>query len=84
MSRNVLLYTAARLALVVAIATVLVIAGVPAVVAVLIALVVGLALSLVLFRGLRARVATDVAAAVDRRREERDRLRQALRGDDVA
>jgi hypothetical protein len=79
--RAMISYTAARIGLLVAIAAVLILLRVPALVAILIALVVSLGLSLVLFRGMRARLDEELAAARARRREERARLREALRGD---
>ncbi len=82
MSRDLLVYTLLRLGLVVLIAGVLIVIGVPAVVAVLIGIVVAFALSLVLFRGLRARLDAELEQARVRRRAERDRLRTALRGDE--
>ena len=82
-ARAALRYTAARLALLVLIAGVLILLGVPALVAILIGLVLSLGLSLVLFRGLRATLDAELAAARARRRTERARLRQALRGEDV-
>ena len=83
MSRDLLVYTLLRLAMLVVIAAGLMAVGVPALVAVLIGLVVAFALSLVLFRGLRARLDDDLAEARTRRRAERDRLRTALRGDET-
>jgi uncharacterized membrane protein len=74
-------YTLARVGLLVLIAAVLILVGVPALVAILIALVASLGLSLVLFRGLRADLDEELAAARARRRSERARLRQALRGE---
>lgn len=79
--RDVALYSAARLALVAVLALILVLAGVPLLVAVLLALVVALPLSMVLLRSLRIRVNTGMAAAGARRRSERDRLRNQLRGE---
>jgi Protein of unknown function (DUF4229) len=82
MGRLLAVYTLLRLALVVLIAGTLIAVDVPAVVAVLIALVAGFGLSLVLFRGLRARVDAELAAAMARRRAERERLRRALHDDE--
>ena len=81
LARDVGLYSAARLVLVAVLALILVLAGVPLLVAVLLALVVALPLSMVLFRSLRARVNAGMAAAGERRRSERDRLRNQLRGE---
>jgi len=82
MARLFLLYTALRLLVVALIAGVLVAIRVPAAVAVLVGLVLGFGLSLVLFRGLRGRLEAALAAAGERRRAERERLRRALRGDE--
>lgn len=79
LARDVALYSAARLALVAVMASLLVLAGVPLLVSILFALVVALPLSMVLLRSLRARVTTGLAAARARRRSERDRLRTQLR-----
>lgn len=79
-ARDVALYTAARLALVAVLSLLLVLAGVPLLVSVVLALVVALPLSLVLLRSLRARVTAGMHAARDRRRSERARLRDQLRG----
>ncbi|HKR52627.1 MAG TPA: DUF4229 domain-containing protein [Pseudonocardiaceae bacterium] len=81
LARAVALYSLARLALVVAVALLLVLAGVPLLVSILLALVVALPLSMVVFRSLRVQVATGLAAAGERRREERARLRSQLRGE---
>ncbi|MDQ4020090.1 MAG: DUF4229 domain-containing protein [Actinomycetota bacterium] len=81
LARDVALYSAARLALVAVLALILVLAGVPLLVAVLLALVVALPLSMVLLRSLRIRVNVGMAAAGARRRAERGRLRNQLRGE---
>ena len=80
LTRDVALYSAARLALVAVMALLLVLAGVPLLVSILFALVVALPLSMVLMRSLRVRVNAGMAAAGARRRSERDRLRNQLRG----
>jgi hypothetical protein len=77
----VVLYTLARLALLAVVAGVLVLAGVPFVIAVLVGLVMALPLSMVLFRGLRARLDAALAEARERRAAERAALRARLRGD---
>lgn len=77
---DVVRYTAARLALVATLAVLLVLAGVPLLVSLLLALVVALPLSLVILRSLRARVTAGLLAASARRRTERARLRDQLRG----
>jgi hypothetical protein len=58
----------------------LVLAGVPLVVSVLLAVVVALPLSMMVLGSLRGRVNAGLALAGQRRRAERDRLRQQLRG----
>lgn len=78
--RDVVLYSAARLVMVGGLAVGLVLFGVPLLVAVLLALVVTLPLSFVLLAPLRVRVATGLAAVGARRRAERARLRDQLRG----
>lgn len=82
LARDIVLYSVVRLALVALLAALLVLAGVPLLVSVLLALVVSLPLSWVLLRPLRLRVAAGLSAAGARRRAERDRLREQLRGGD--
>ncbi len=84
LAATVALYTVARLALVAFVTAVLLLAGVPLVIALLVALIVALPLSMVLFRGVRARLDGAVAAARDRRAREREALRAGLRGDTPA
>jgi hypothetical protein len=79
---SVALYSLARLGLLAVIALVLVLAGVPALIAVLVALIVALPLSMVLFRGLRARLDEALAVTRQRRSVEREALRARLRGDE--
>ncbi|HEU0087266.1 MAG TPA: DUF4229 domain-containing protein [Pseudonocardiaceae bacterium] len=79
--RDVAAYSLARLGLVGLLTLLLVLAGVPLLVAALLALVVALPLSLVLMRSLRLRVAAGLHAARARRRVERARLRDQLRGE---
>lgn len=80
--RDVVLYTVARLAMVVAAALLLVLAGVPVLVSILLALVVALPLSMLLLGSLRTRVNAGLAMWGARRRAERDQLRRQLRGDE--
>ena len=77
----VLLYVGARLLLVALIAGVLVALGMPVLVALLVGIVASLPLSVLLFRGLRARLARETEAATATRRTQRERLRAELRGD---
>jgi len=76
-------YTLARLAIVVAVAGLLVLAGVPLLLALLIGVVAALPLSMLLLRGLRKRMDAGVAAVQERRTAQREVLRARLRGDDV-
>jgi hypothetical protein len=82
LARDLLCYSAARLALVSVTALVLVFAGVPLLVSILLAVVVALPLSMVLLGSLRVRVNAGLAAVSQRRRAERDWLRQQLRGEE--
>jgi hypothetical protein len=79
---TVALYALARLGLVAAVAAGLVLAGVPLALAVLVGLIVALPLSMVLFRGLRARLDAALAQVQQRRSAEREALRARLRGSD--
>ena len=78
------LYALARLGLVAITAGVLAALGVPLVIAVLAGLLVAMPLSMVLFRGLRARLDAALAVSLSRRRAERSALRARLRGEDGA
>ena len=88
LARDVAVYSAARLLLVVALTAavlgVAAVAGVggPLVVAVLLALVLALPLSRLLLGSLRRRVDRGVAEVGAARRAERERLRARLRGDE--
>lgn len=75
------LYTLARLVVVALVAGLLTLAGVPFLLGVLIGLIVALPLSMVLFRGLRARLDRAIAVKTARRTAERDSLRAQLRGE---
>jgi len=77
------LYTLARLALLALIAGLLLLAGTPLVIALLVALIVALPLSMLVFRGLRARLDTALAVSRARRGEQRAALHAGLRGDDA-
>jgi Protein of unknown function (DUF4229) len=79
-----LAYTAARLGIVVVVAGLLVVAGVPLLLAALIGVIAALPLSMVLLRGLRARLDASLAVVRERRAAEREVLRSRLRGDDVS
>jgi hypothetical protein len=82
LARDVALYSAARLVLLAVTALLLLLTGMPLLVAILVAVVVALPLSVVLLGSLRARVNAGLAVAGERRRVERDRLRQQLRGEE--
>ena len=73
-------YVGARLLLLAVLAGVLVLVGLTTAVALLLALVIALPLSLVAFRGLRARLTVELDAATADRRARRERLRAELRG----
>jgi Protein of unknown function (DUF4229) len=81
LARDVAIYTAARLAMVAVLTSLLVFAGIPLPVSILIALVVALPLSMLTLGPLRARVNAGLATAGARRKAERDRLRRQLRDD---
>jgi hypothetical protein len=85
---DILLYTAARLVLVVALSAVIYAAarllGVhefPVVVAALFALVIGMPLGIWLFSPLRRRATAGLEVATERRRRDREQLRARLRGE---
>lgn len=79
----IVLYALARLGVVAVVAGLLLVARVPLALAVLVGLIVALPLSMVLFRGLRARLDTALGQASARRSAERDALRAGLRGEAV-
>ena len=81
LAATIWLYTLVRIAMVALVAGLLVLAGVPLLIAVLAGLIVALPLSMVLFRGLRARLDEALAQARERRSGERAALRGRLRGD---
>jgi Flp pilus assembly protein TadB len=81
LGRDLALYTLARLALVVVVAVVLVLAGVPLLISVGVGVIAGLPLSMLLLRGLHNRVSAGLAARSAARRAQRARLRAELRGE---
>lgn len=87
LARNLALYTLARLVLVAVLTAVIMavtaVVGVqiPLVVAILFAIVIALPLSLTLFKGLRTKVNSDIAAVDERRRRDKAQLRARLRGE---
>jgi Protein of unknown function (DUF4229) len=80
--RDILLYTLARLGLVVVVTAVLLLFGVPLLVSLAVAVVVGFPLGLLVFRGLNRRVTAGLAERGATRDAERDRLRAQLRGEE--
>ncbi|MFZ0905434.1 MAG: DUF4229 domain-containing protein [Mycobacterium sp.] len=85
---SVLLYVAARLALVVAVTAVIYAAGrllgvheFPIAVALLFALIIAMPLGIWLFGPLRRRATADLEVATERRRRDREQLRARLRGE---
>ncbi|MFR9753764.1 DUF4229 domain-containing protein [Nocardia sp. 004] len=83
-----MLYTVARLGMIVALTAVIVLVAqvvsvdVPLVVAALFALIIAMPLSLTLFKRLRVKVNEDIALVDERRRQDKAQLRARLRGDD--
>jgi hypothetical protein len=75
--RDIALYTAARVGLLAVIAFLLTLAHVPLLIAIAVGLVLAWPLSMVLLRGLNARI----AAALTERRAERLKMRAELRGE---
>lgn len=88
MMGDVLLYTAARLALVVALTAAIYFAAglfhieIPLVVAMLFAIILALPLGLWLLKPLRMRATAGIAQVDERRRRDRDQLEARLRGED--
>lgn len=82
LGRDIALYTAARVGIVVVIAAVLVLVKIPLLVALAVAVVAAFPLSMLLLKGLNQRVAAAMAERGEARRTERDKLRAELRGDD--
>ncbi len=81
LARDIALYSVARLALVTVVALLLFLVGVPLLVSALLAMVLALPLSMLLLGRLRGRVNTGLAVVGERRKAERDRLRQQLHGE---
>ena len=84
LARDLLLYTLARLGILVVSAGVLVLLHVPLLVAAAVAVVLVMPLSMLVFGSLRRRVATGLAQRSQRRQAQRERLRAQLRGADSA
>jgi hypothetical protein len=82
LGRDIALYTAARVGIVVVIAAVLVLVKIPLLVALAVAVVAAFPLSMLLLKGLNQRVAAGMSVRGEARRAERDRLRSELRGEE--
>lgn len=88
MMRDVLLYTVARLLLVVALTAAIFFAAglfgvqIPLVIAMLFAIILALPLGIVLLKPLRLRATAGIAEVDERRRRDRDQLQARLRGED--
>ncbi|MEI6253248.1 MAG: DUF4229 domain-containing protein [Mycobacteriaceae bacterium] len=88
MMLDVLLYTLARLALVVALTAAIYFAAglfhiqIPLVVAMLFAIILALPLGLWLLKPLRVRATAGIGEVDERRRQDRDQLQARLRGED--
>jgi predicted Kef-type K+ transport protein len=78
----VIKYTLARIGLFVVVFVALLPVSLDIFVKLLIALVASAGFSFILLRGLRDRMANEMAAAAERRKAEKERLRTALAGDD--
>ncbi|MCB0926568.1 MAG: DUF4229 domain-containing protein [Mycolicibacterium insubricum] len=85
---DILVYTAARIVLVVAVTAAIYYGAlqlgfqVPLVVALLFGLIIAMPLGIWMLRGLRERVTAGIAVADERRRLDRERLASRLRGED--
>lgn len=82
LAKWLLIYTAIRIGMLVVLAAVLYLVGLPLILALLFAVILALPLSWVLFGGVRRRVNEAMAASTAHRRAERERLRSALDGRD--
>lgn len=82
-ARDLALYTIARLGMLVVVAAILALVGVPLLVAAAVAVVFVMPLSMLVFGSLRRRVATGIAVRKQERQQRRERLRAQLRGDEV-
>ena len=81
LARDIALYTLARLALLLAVTAVITACGVPLLVAAAVSVVVVMPVSMLVFGGLRRRVATGMALRSRQRAARREELRAQLRGD---
>jgi ABC-type bacteriocin/lantibiotic exporter with double-glycine peptidase domain len=78
---DIVLYSVARLGMLVAVTAVLVLFGVPLLVAAVVSVVVVMPLSMLVFGRLRRRVAAGMAERSAHRRARREELRAQLRGE---
>jgi Flp pilus assembly protein TadB len=81
LGRDLALYTLGRIGLIVVVAVVLVLAGVPLLISLAVGVIAGLPLSMLVLRGLHNRVSTGLAHRSAARRAQRARLRAELRGE---
>ncbi len=82
LSRDLTLYTLARIGLVAVVTVVLLLFKVPVLVALAVAIVAGFPLGIMVFRPLNRRVTEGLAARGAQRAEQHARLRAELRGED--
>jgi len=82
LTRDLTLYTLARIGLVAVVTVILLLFKVPLLVAVAVAVVVGFPLGILFFRPLNRRVVEGLAARGAERQEHHARLRAQLRGED--
>ncbi|TSD95154.1 DUF4229 domain-containing protein [Skermania sp. ID1734] len=88
LARLLIVYTIFRLALVAALAAIILFGAklfgvdVPLLVALIFGLVIAMPISLLLFRSLRRQVNENIALVDERRRQDKEKLRSRLRGDD--
>ena len=82
LGRDLILYSAARFGIIAVVAVVLSLAGVPLVLGLAAGLILGLPLAMLLFRGWHNRVSAGLAVRSALRREQREKLRAELRGED--
>lgn len=83
MARDLVLYTLARMGILVVTTGILTLLNVPLLVAAVVSVVLVMPLSIVLFAPLRRRVATGMAQRTARRRAQHEELRAQLRGEDA-
>lgn len=82
LGRDLVLYSLARFGIIAVVAVVLSVVGVPLVLGLAAGLIVGLPLAMLLFRGWHNRVSHGLGVRAAIRREQRDKLRAELRGEE--